>query len=113
MSAPPILIVSVAPALSAIFAMGGIAQLVGPRRLTAQLVRLGYPRAFQRVIGFYALLTALFFALPLTHIWAVALAGFGLFVGTVGLLHHRYYTSAIPAIALMAALPFVLAAGMW
>jgi len=113
MSAPPILIASVAPALAVVFATGGMAHLVGPRPLTRQLERLGYPRGFQRVIGLYALLTALFFAVPLTHIWGVVLAGFFLFAGIVGLLNERRYKAAIPAMALLASLPFVLAAGMW
>jgi hypothetical protein len=113
MSTPPFLVVAAAPVIAATFGVVGIVHLAGPRQLTSLLARLEYPRGFHRVIGVYALITALFLALPLTRIWGVAAAAFVLFAGIVGLLNHRRYMTAMPAIALLAALPFALATGLW
>jgi hypothetical protein len=113
MSTPPLLIAAAAPVIAATFGVVGVVHLAGPRQLTTLLARLEYPRGFHRVIGVYALLTALFLALPPTRIWGVAAAGFVLFAGIVGLLNKRRYMTAMPAMALLAALPFALASWMW
>jgi hypothetical protein len=101
---------SIAMVLSIAFGISALVHLAGPRVLTQLYARLEYPRTLHLVTGAIQLLTALFLALPQTHIWGVFLAYFVTFISVVTLLNHRQYVWSVAGVLLMVALvPVALA----
>jgi len=94
----------VADAVSLLFAVAGIINLIGPARVRVIYRFWHYPRGFYRIVGAVELFTALFLIVPELRIWGVALAGPIAFVSVVTLLNHRQYLWSLPGMLLLMAL---------
>ncbi|MGH6877189.1 MAG: hypothetical protein ACREHV_07390 [Rhizomicrobium sp.] len=97
-------------AIAAVFAVAGFVHIAGPRPLLGLLADWGFGRGFNLVAGAFAVMAAIFLAVPQLRLWGVVLAGFMLFGLTVVLLDHRKYFYAFPNIILLGALPLALVA---
>jgi hypothetical protein len=97
-----------ASALVAVCALIALLHFAAPQFLVQAYRQWQFPRAFHYVPASALGLAALFLAVPQTRIWGVILGAMILFVTVVSLLNRGKIYYAMPAIALMAALPSVL-----
>jgi hypothetical protein len=95
-------------ALAITFAASALVQLSGLSFVRALYERWEYPRNYHLFAGSVTLITASFLAIPQTRVWGIVLAAAILFFISVVLLSRRHYVTAVPAVALLAALPAAL-----
>jgi len=93
-----------AGALTVIFAIAGIIDLVGSGYVRARFRQWQYPSQFYRVMGVLQLLTSLFLAMPQLRIWGIILAGLITFFWVVTLLNRRQWSWAIAGMLMMVTL---------
>jgi hypothetical protein len=96
-------------ALAIAFAVSALLQLSGLRFVRALYERWEYPRNYHLFAGSVMLVTASFLVVPQTRVSGIVLAAAILFFVSVVLLSRRHYITAVPAVALLAALPAALA----
>lgn len=97
-------------ALIAIFAASAMLHLIAPSFLRAIYRRAYDSEAMLRITALPHGLTALFLALPHTHLWGCAMAVVPLFGAVVSMLRHQRYALAVLGMLAMLALPVAIAA---